>query len=345
MAITRLATVSFETGRLDTELDWWDTSSPLEISTVSVRSGVYSLRTGGLRDAGKYFTATSQLRIAMAFNHNNPWGSDVPRLFGLYDTSNNRLVSVWADGSRNLMSVKALNTSGTEVELGTFDIPSNGVWHHIGMDVKFGTSGWCYVYLNGVQVFSYDGDLFASAAREFRLGAYSSLDQWSYYIYFDDIYVDDTTGEPSPRTPPDRHFLLVPVGSTALAGWNGSDGDQVDNHLLVDDRPHDADSTYVSTLTTGVTELYTPAAPPTAPPNTVLTRVGVLLVARKDAGDVQVAPMLEHNAVQAEGTATDPGTNYTPLLEWWDTPPGGGSWENVDPATLKLGMVSRGSFT
>lgn len=76
-------------------------------------------------------------------------------------------------------------------------------------------------------------------------------------FYFDDFYLLDTSG-PAPY----NDFLgdiavktLVPSGVGDSAQWVGSDGNSVDNHLLVDEVPAAA-ADYVESNTSGQIDLY-----------------------------------------------------------------------------------------
>ena len=81
--------------------------------------------------------------------------------------------------------------------------------------------------------------------------------------FIDDLYIfDGTEGGGTEPTNDDfagdvkvaAHF---PDGNGATSDFLGSDGNSVDNHLLVDENPADDDSTYTESSTPGEIDLYT----------------------------------------------------------------------------------------
>jgi hypothetical protein len=76
--------------------------------------------------------------------------------------------------------------------------------------------------------------------------------------YYDDVYVLDTTGSTN------NDFLgdvvvdtLYPSGNGNYSQFDGSDGNSVDNYLLVNEAQHDGDTTYVEQSGVGNRDSYT----------------------------------------------------------------------------------------
>lgn len=74
--------------------------------------------------------------------------------------------------------------------------------------------------------------------------------QFMYYAkggaaYFDDIAINDTSGSANNSWVGNGSIVALVPTSTAVAEMQGSDGNQTDNHLLVDELPKDDDTTYV----------------------------------------------------------------------------------------------------
>jgi hypothetical protein len=80
-------------------------------------------------------------------------------------------------------------------------------------------------------------------------GSYSSTAALGAVVqYFDDIYVDDTTGEGSPTAPRIKRFYpLIPNADGTYSQWTPSTG--TSHYELVDERPPDDDTTFLEAIT------------------------------------------------------------------------------------------------
>lgn len=68
----------------------------------------------------------------------------------------------------------------------------------------------------------------------------------SSYLAIDDMAFNDTTGGVDDSYPGDGIIIKVtPNGNGTTNDWHGSDGNDVDNYALVDEYPHDTDTSYV----------------------------------------------------------------------------------------------------
>jgi len=219
---------------------------------------------------------------------------------------------------------------------------------HIGIDFKIANSGgWIYVYLNGVEELSMDGDTLA--------GSYSEVDALmvgrSYGTvktsYWDDIYMDATAGEAAPATVPSLRFGYIrPDGNGNSSGLTGSDGNQVDNYLLVDDEPHDDDTTYVLALAATLKDTYAMEAF-VVPDGWDIAAIIPCHIIRKIRAEVanQVKTVVRSSASEAAGSAQGLPTSYGLLWERQITDPNGDvAWTQGALDSVEIGVESAGTF-
>jgi len=220
---------------------------------------------------------------------------------------------------------------------------------HIGLDVKIDlTSGWAVVYIDGIEVMRYEGDTGNADINTFRLGKLTGEGgNVPSYTYMDDIFVDDTTGQGAAAPVPDRRFYpITPNGAGAYNHGIGSDGNSVDNHLLVDDRPHNSDTDYVymDTLDQKELNLMTTYTPPTG--FTFAALIPFVYAKKTDAEvDTQLAPLLyTTSGSDLLGTAQALPTSYGWIWERFTTKPGGGAWDQAGINDVQVGFQGKGTF-
>jgi hypothetical protein len=169
---------------------------------------------------------------------------------------------------------------------------------------------------------------------------------------YDDFYLFDTDGPyPSGGTGPNNDdfvgpckvYTLWPVGSGPVNNGVGSDGDSVDNHLLVDDNPnaigvHDGDTTYVRLSNPGEKDLYVPD-PNILPAALEVHAVQTTAFARRvglDAADSRAVIMdsaggWTHNG---EFVVRLPDSSYGIATDVWDRDP-----NNLTPQSWTKALV------
>lgn len=309
----------------------WANSNPVLVDLPSpitqLRSSMYLLH-NGFRSSGT---------IARVCDFRDPGDAVVIRLQWREETGD---LELWVAGS-------VVDT----VSAASVGFSQTGRWFHIGMDIKIASDGWAYVYLDGQLILSYDGDttgsgIYTSISRFTFLGNVSGYG-WESYPQADDLYIDDTTGETAPAKVPSAVFVpLTPNGNGDSSQWTGSDGDSVDNYLLVDDLPDDGDSTYVAATAANLVDLYN-IETYTVPEGQTIRAIIPMAVAKKGdaADDVQIALVVKSGTTQDESTMQDLGTSYGPVWERWDTNPDtGAGWTQDDLDSVQVGIKSGGTF-
>jgi len=99
------------------------------------------------------------------------------------------------------------------------------------------------VYLDGIHIINYTGDT--------NPAAFANIDNiyWdtSAYttFYLDDLALNDTTGIADNSWCGNGIITKMYPDGMGDTAWHGSDGDDISNHLLVDEFPDDGDLTYV----------------------------------------------------------------------------------------------------
>lgn len=150
--------------------------------------------------------------------------------------------------------------SGTDA-LTAGGIYSAGQWYHVEYRHRYGnaSTGNFEVFLNGTSVLSGVGDNSGVATPTCIVLSGTSSVTAADHVYYDHI-VAGTTNDATPERLNMCEVKRYLPTSTVVNGWTGSDADQVDNHLLVDDGQA-ASADYVqATAGTGLYDQYGHAA-------------------------------------------------------------------------------------
>ena len=137
-------------------------------------------------------------------------------------------------------------------------LPIN-VWNYVEMFcVLSNTIGSVVVRLNGTTVIDFTGDTLDTGASTsiIAVGVGSSLPGTDAPGHVDDLYVCNAAGTTNNNFLGDtRVATIVPSGNGASSGLLGSDGNSLDNYLLVDELPPTTDD-YVGSPTVGAKDTY-----------------------------------------------------------------------------------------
>jgi len=351
MAITRLLQLTAEVDGSNSMITEPDAYATTTINTTYKKSGAASFdfnNAGGNSYIEKAFAATAQARV----------GCHVMRAKGNYDHSNQKVIQFMSGGSpafslrwNDLTNLYTLYFEGGLQDTGTrkfYPWLSNLNWHHIGIDFKIdGAAGWVYVYIDGVEELSMSGDTLGTYATvdsiRFGFGTNNACKEW----YVDDIFVDDTTGEGATAVVPDKRFEhVMPSGNGNTSDMEGSDGNQVDNYALVDEKPHTSDTDYVYATAAAVKDTYAMNTV-AVPTGWSIAAVIPTLIARKTGGGDtnQVKTIVRSNVTEAAGSAQDLPTSYGLLWERQTTDPdGAGVWDQAAIDAMEIGQESAGAF-
>lgn len=224
----------------------------------------------------------------------------------------------WAivhDYDSGIVSVTRTQGLSTVVPLGAASIPlAIDVWAYIEIDcVMSDTVGVIELRFDGNVVFRFDGDTMrwtaGLAACEWKSSSYSLAQIDDFYI-LDGVDATATQGRPfNDYLGAIRIEALRPTAAGASTQWLGSDGNSVDNHLLVDDPDQPDTADYIASSTTADRDLYEFADPSFAG---VVLAVDVLSHCSAPEGG---SPLIKSVVRDPGGTVTvGPGT--TPAVAW-----------------------------
>lgn len=300
MAIARLATAHGEWGTLDEIVS--DIYDP-EIRATA-KTGNYSIYCNGTDNFYLDLpSSTSQHRLGFHFQHNTAAFGN-PRVVSGYSGGTTVWSLRWVDEATLTLFVSGAD----QASLLSPTFNQTEKWHHIGVDAKIAADGWIKVYLNGEEILSYEGDTSASGTsiNRLRFAGTPTVNQW-FHAYYDDIYIDDTAGEPFPSPPPDKRFYLVmPEADGASSEWTPSAG--TDHAALVNDVPVDT-AEYVRAESAGLVDEYTLPTPPTYPDGYGISQVLLQMIAKRSNAAVQSQVLLSLGDETA--AAITPGSDWS----------------------------------
>ena len=207
---------------------------------------------------------------------------------------------------------------------------------------RHAVSGYIGLYRDGNLIGSFSGDTSAMASAVDRVTIMplrslniNSIPDWYRDVYFCGLSGWSTVG--GNNLGPGETAILVPSADvsgqfTPLAG--------VANSAMVDDSPHDGDSTYNVSNTPGHVDLFSHAGISTA---SNIFAVMVEYVARADEiGVMTMHPVLDSGVVREEGGANVPGFDY--LLRTSDVylkdPADLGAWTESKVNALEFGYAN-----
>jgi hypothetical protein len=190
--------------------------------------------------------------------------------------------------------------SGTIATASGLPITTVGVWHYFEV---YGTvnavTGTCQVYLDGVQIVNVINVNTGSTAVQNLF--YQGVAQPLFYI--DDIFFSDVVT----RVGECRVETLRPNGDSSVT-WTPNSGSN--NYSRVNETLVDGDTSYVSTASTGVRDLYTLGALSSTPANIYAVNV-VFFGEKTDATTRQMYGSIRSNTTDSDGPLFNLAANYS----------------------------------
>lgn len=228
-------------------------------------------------------------------------------------------------------------TGGTLITNGSIQLSAN-VWHYLEFKVNINSSGGTLdLKINGTADLTYTGDTNNTANNYFNGIAFfnnsSTLD-----AYWDDVYVLSSVGSPNDYLGDSRVECLFPNGNGNSSMFDGSDGNQVDNYLLVDEADSDEDTTYVESADVNDKDTY--AYGDLATTSGTVHAVCPIPYHRKTASGSKTLVTV---ARTGGGTEEDSAAkvvldSYTYGPDYRTTKPGGGAWTVSDVNAAEFGI-------
>lgn len=219
----------------------WDSTSSGSRATATPRfaGGAYLDGPCSLR---KSFTAVSEVFLAAAFYFP---GSTLGENFVIFGDSGATMHLTVLRNASGFMEVHRGPYNGTLLATGTTNIPTGWVQVQVRATIS-DTVGICQVKVNGQSGLdiNYSGDTKNGGTATTIDKVWFGQSTSGYFVT--DAVLLNTAGSVNNTWPGDRRVLvLAPTGNGYSSQGDGSDGDSVDNYLLVDESPF-SDTDYVS---------------------------------------------------------------------------------------------------
>lgn len=300
----------------------WDPSSSnfsSQSSTPRVSGGYYGQ--GSVEVLYKTITASAQVFVGFGMRNS---GLNSPYISFYGDAGATRHITVVRNSSTAVLEIRRGTESGTLLASGSQPL-LNDQWNYIEVSVTISdTVGEVHVRLNGITAdeVSYTGDTK-------NAGTSTNIDRVQFYTGtgavndtdYADVYILNSTG-----SAPTNTFLgdvvvrtLNPSGNGTYSQLTGSDGNQVDNYLLADERPFSS-TDYVGSVTVGNKDTYAIADLPGG----VTTIYGVQLngmMAKSDGSAASARYLLRSGGTDYPGVTRGLTTTYTGYYEMYTTDP------------------------
>ncbi|MGI0150005.1 MAG: hypothetical protein ACREDF_10815, partial [Thermoplasmata archaeon] len=214
------------------------------------------------------------------------------------------------------------------------------VFHYIEFKVTISdASGVAVLKINGVTELTGSGldtqNTTNASADRVLLGLNGSA--LNVNTDYDDLYVCDGSGTVNNDFLGDiRCEYIPPNGNGNSSQFVGSDGNSVDNYLLVDEATPNDDTDYVESGT--ITEKDTYAQGNLTPTSGTVYGVQMLPYARKtDAGVRSIASIARLAAAEDLSVDKILSTSYSYFPDIRETKPGGGAWTVTDVNNAEFG--------
>lgn len=341
MAITRRWQCGMELGDTSEFLGGIGGTGGVTASATTPFTGTYKMilsTTTGFGYGIVPLAATRQIRAGMRWSTNNSTLGSVRNIFFIRDSGGTKLLSVAFSGSGGGSNMSVHDSAGTAQDTAIGVV--TGDWMHIGIDIKVdNVAGWVVVYADGVEIIRWEGNTGNSDIYSACFGWEASTNA---QIWYDDMYIDDTTGEAAAAVVPIKAFpYRVSNGDGNYSQWTGSDGNSVNNSLLIDDVPVNStdwvEATSADKLDSYATATYTLAA------NETCIAVIPTAVVRK-AGTTEQIAIGTRSTSDSVGSDKTPTISFSPLFERQTTKPGGGVWDQTALDNLEPLIKSRGTY-
>jgi hypothetical protein len=316
--------------------DGVNATTPPTVSTTVYASGGASYRFGY---SGSYANKNN-VALAEAYFRQ--------RIYNSHGYGANTIFCGFRNGANNIAYLQVDDIMRWRFVVGTTVVATAAVsmelsaWYCAEVRIKIDAAvGRLVLKIDGNTVIDYTGDTTVS-------GAYAGFDNvyWkysgtnSYYIYVDDIALNDTTGAADNSwCGGGRVIKITPDGNGSVNDWDGSDGNKVDNYLLVDEYPYNsADYVYTDGTVPGTQDMY--AMSHYSFTGKTITRIWAECRGKKNSADA--ASLLIGFDTGASENVDDAGTLYETYssrlvgAEYTLNPDDAAAWEEADIDALEF---------
>lgn len=308
---------------------------------ANLGGGVLDSRAGAFKDLGGSESTWTVGFAAQIYGASN--GNPV-LLMGLYEIGNGFHTGIWVDSNRRLLVRRNVTTLATYAP-----VISNLVYHYFEFQSTIhDTLGSYELRMDGMTILSASsvdtrngGSGYAD--RIHFSGGINSGDGAVFAYACDDIYMLDSV-DSGVGGMPNNTFLgdvkvsaLFPNGNGNSSLMLGSDGNSVNNYLLVDETSPNGDTDYVESATVSNKDTYAYTDLTTTTGS--IYGVQILPYVRKtDAGTRKIASIARLSATEVDSADRTLNSGYAYFPDVRETKPGGGQWAIADVNSAEFGV-------
>jgi len=321
------------------------------IQGSTVRTGSYALQTNPTTTNAEYFELrrpasdgndamldVTTLFTRFYFRYATKPNSGSEEILAIYNASgsgsNKFDVRIDSDGK-----LSAWNQAGT-TQLGSTGstVLSSGTWYRIEVKTSTatGTNDAYEIKINGTSELSGAGDLTEVANGAVRLGKVTDQNHQTVDFFYDDVAL--TQGNYAGHGAVE---VMQADGNGNYTAWGaGTTGTYTD----VDEIPHDSDTTYSTSSTSGQAETVTLESAKSASIGGTINAVKAAAVIRDEGGSSAIQVRMRSGSTDIDTTSNDPTTSYSlrSLIRSKD-PSDGNAWTSSDLDSLEVGVDNAAS--
>ena len=213
------------------------------------------------------------------------------------------------------------------------------IWHHFEVYCSVNDSGGRFrVMIDGVQAFDFTGDT-RNGGSDTTVGAVRVGRNVNGQWHVSDLRISNSATNLGVTTV----WMSLPNGNGNTSGMMGSDGNQTDNYLLVDEATPNGDTDYVFSDTEGVFDLYQLSDLPSGTWD-VLAVQSTFNTRTSDGGSKFVRPVFRSGGSNATGASQLVPASYLSRMEVFEqNPVGPTAWTQPNFNSLEVGPEVRDS--
>ncbi|HOO49965.1 MAG TPA: hypothetical protein PLK94_01610 [Alphaproteobacteria bacterium] len=345
MSWTRTLSWSPQCQTLDGLNNASSTGSTPTFSTTEAHTNTYSLRPYAGASYGIEFSAVAQARIGFWIHHAGPASGDTPNIAAFKNGSGSEYLIRYLQSTSEIDLY--LNGTG-QVSGSNSAVPSSlsatGTWIHIGVFIDITTNpAQITLYVNGIEEWSYSGNLGTNVIGAYWSGALSTSNSWAPYIYVDDCYVD--TGSGNSEEPLPAYSFIHSLPSAAGASSDFTVFPSGSGYAAVDDTTIDDDTTYVYAESAGLQDTYNFADISVAEGFSI-SNVFVVAHARKTSASIATTMILEtYDGSYDSSAAITLSTGFERYEVGFAQDPSAADWTESTVNAAQFGIQSAGDYS
>jgi hypothetical protein len=224
-------------------------------------------------------------------------------------------------------SVSLWDTSGSQLAATAAGKITAGPWYRIEVRCGTGDSASYELKIDGISELSGTGDLFTSNSQYVRLGKFTNRNSQTVGFYYDDVAISDSAYPGAGQVE-----MMLPDGAGNYTAFTGTYTD-------VDDVPHDSDTSYLTSATSGDAETVALESAATAGISGTINIVKAVAIVRDEGGSSAIQLRLRSGTTDTDTTNNDPGSTYAARCRIFETDPADSSaWTTAKLDALEVGI-------